>query len=65
MLSKNIKKILLILIVSGFVSNSFAAWGYHRGHTACRGGTCHHTSVNKGCVNGHCGAVRHGSTWNR
>ena len=64
-MSTNIKRILMILIVSSFTFSSFAAVGYHRGYTVCRGGTCHHGSVNKGCVNGHCGTVRHGSTWNR
>lgn len=65
MLSKKIKQILMILIVSAFVSNSFAAWGYHRGHTACRGGACHHTTVKKGCHNGHCHTLRRGTTWHR
>jgi hypothetical protein len=67
MLLNNIKKLLLIAVVSGFVSNSYAAWGYHhhRGHTACRGGACHHSNVHRGCVNGHCGSVRHSSTWHR
>ncbi len=69
-MSKNIKKVLMILIASAFVStafvsNTFAAWGYHKSYTACYGGTCHHKSVNKGCANGHCGTVRRGSTWHR
>lgn len=58
------KKIMLIMVMSGFISNSFA-WGYHRSYTVCRGGNCHHTSVNKGCFNGHCGTTRYGSTWHR
>ncbi|CAM2925656.1 Uncharacterised protein [Legionella steigerwaltii] len=65
MLSKNMKKIIMICVLSGFISNSFAAWGYHRGYTVCRGGNCHHKSVNKGCINGHCGTSRSFSTWHR
>lgn len=65
MLAKNIQKILMIFIMSGFVSSSFAAWGYHKSYTTCYGSTCHHTSVNKGCVNGNCGKVRTGTTWHR
>ncbi|AWN73528.1 hypothetical protein LEAN103870_14990 [Legionella anisa] len=61
----HIKKIFMILIVSCFVSNSFAAWGYHKSTTVCKGGTCHHTNVKKGCVDGHCGKVRTGTTWHR
>jgi hypothetical protein len=65
MLFKNIKKLLMIVIVSGFVSTSFAAWTTQKGYTACKGGTCHHSTVKKGCVNGNCGAVKHSSTWHR
>ena len=61
----NIKKILIIFIVSGFFSSSFAAWATQKGYTNCRGNTCHHTTVKKGCVNGNCGAVKHSSTWHR
>ena len=65
MLLKNIKEIVLVLIISGFASNTFAAWAVQKGHTRCVGNTCHHSTVKKGCVNGHCGAVRKSSTWHR
>lgn len=65
MVLSNLKKMVMIVILSGFVSNSFAAWGYHKSSTTCRNGNCYHKSVNKGCVNGHCGSVRKGYGWRR
>lgn len=65
MFTKIMKTILMIFIISSFISNAFAAWGYKGKSTTCVNGICHNSTVKKGCVNGHCGAVRHGHTWYR
>jgi len=65
MLSQYFKKIFVIMILSAFATSSFAAWGWNHHRTTCRGGVCHHSSVHKGCVGGHCGTARHGTTWHR
>ncbi len=62
-MSKFIKQMMMLAIIAGFTSSSFAYWATPRG-AHCVGGVCHNTNVHRGCVNGHCGAVRT-STWHR
>ncbi|KTC90695.1 hypothetical protein OQJ18_00380 [Fluoribacter dumoffii] len=64
-MSSKIMQLIMVFTLSTFVSSSFAAWGYHKSYTVCRGGNCHHTNVNKGCVNGNCAVKRTGTTWHR
>lgn len=65
MLLKTIKHVIMFTLIIGFTPNSFAYWSEHKGSTTCVGDTCHHTTVNKGCVNGHCGVEKTSTTWHR
>lgn len=65
MLLTYLRKILMILIISGFATNSFAMWNWNRNVTKCHGDACRHTVVHKQCNNGHCKVYKHNNTWRR
>jgi hypothetical protein len=60
----NFKKILIVLVTTAFVSNSFA-WTHHRHATRCVGDHCKHVSTTKHCNNGHCSGTHHKRAWHR
>lgn len=60
---KNTQYVLMSLILCGFVSSSYAGWSVHKSSTKCVNGVCAKKTVNKGCVNGHCGKSVKTRTW--
>ena len=65
MFSNYIKKALVVIIASGFVSTSFAAYHYRTNTTHCQNGYCKHVVVKKNCRGGQCHTYRHWNAWHR
>ncbi len=65
MFSSYLKSILIVLITTGFMSNSYAAWNYNKNKTKCVNGVCKHTTVHKHCQNGTCWNSKHVRVYDR
>lgn len=66
MLSTYVKKGLIVLVATGFIStSSFAAYHYRTNTTHCANGYCKHVVVKKNCRGGQCHTYRHWNAWHR
>lgn len=65
MLSACLKKAFVAIILSSFVSTSFAFWFWNRNVTNCYGNYCNHVVVKKHCNNGKCWVWKEDNRWRR